>query len=258
MSKIIYLFLLSMLFAWPAQAHDFWAGVDKATLGEPAIVFLGFSDDFPIGEEITAEDYAKRYMPAKLIGDKGELGLEPGAKANVFQGVSPLENGTYFVVTESQNSFVSRTPSGPSWKSKLEEPEATACFYGAVYGKNLFVLGEAGDEDFIARPLGQKLEIVPQLDPGTLKPGDKFPVKVLLDGQPLAGANVGAFFAGFTADNEALAFSQATDQDGQVEIIPLRPGEWLAKVNHMNPYSDTKVCDRESYSASLAFTIGAE
>jgi uncharacterized GH25 family protein len=80
-------------------------------------------------------------------------------------------------------------------------------------------------------------------------------VKVLFNGEPVAGASVGAFFAGFTEDNEALAFSASTDQDGLVEIIPLRSGNWLAKVSKSDPYADEKVCDRESYSASLAFKI---
>jgi uncharacterized GH25 family protein len=40
-----------------------------------------------------------------------------------------------------------------------------------------------------------------------------------------------------------------------VSLIPLRPGQWLAKVTHSFPYPDQAICDNESYTASLAFTV---
>jgi uncharacterized GH25 family protein len=103
--------------------------------------------------------------------------------------------------------------------------------------------------------VGHKLEIVPQINPAMIKVGDKFPVKVLFDGQPLPAASLGAFFAGFSEENEALAFQAPTNKDGLVDIVPLRPGDWLAKVSKSDPYPDESVCGRETYSASLAFSI---
>jgi uncharacterized GH25 family protein len=110
-------------------------------------------------------------------------------------------------------------------------------------------------DNFVIKPMGQKLEIVPQINPQKIKVGEKLPVKVLFDGEPLVSANVGAFFAGFTEGNKALAFSEMTNEQGLVEIIPLRPGEWLAKVSKSGPYSDAKVCDRETYATSFVFTV---
>jgi uncharacterized GH25 family protein len=237
------------------MAHDFWAGLEKANPGETAAVFVGFGHHFPVPDEIKDEVFTERFDPAKLIGADGEVSLSEGANAYSFVTTDTLSAGSYFVLTSSQIGFASRTPSGFVRKSKADEPTAATCSYGGNFGKNIFTVDPAGDDSWIKNPVGQKLEIVPQINPATVKVGEKFPVIIYFDGKPLPRANVGAFFAGFTEGNEALAFSAPTDKDGQVNIIPLRAGTWIAKVSKTDTYSDPNVCDRESYSASLAFTI---
>ncbi|MDR2443759.1 MAG: DUF4198 domain-containing protein [Deltaproteobacteria bacterium] len=237
------------------MAHDFWAGAKDSAVGQPANVFLGFGHDFPEPDEIKPETYAERYDPVTLIGVSGPIALKAGDQAQNFVSEGPLSAGSYYVLVNSKVGFASRTPSGYVRKSKAEDPTATTCSYGGNFGKNLINLDPASDDSFVTKPVGHKLEIVPQVNPETVKVGEKFPVKVLLDGSPLPRATVEAFFAGFYEDNEALAFSASTDKDGLVYIIPLRPGKWLANVSHTVPYSDLKVCDREAYGASLAFTI---
>jgi uncharacterized GH25 family protein len=255
LKKCFLLLVVSMFFSFPVLAHDFWAGVEKATVGEPALVFLGYGHGFPAAEEILPDVYSERFEPVTLIGPKGEIKLNKGAKAQDFISAEPLTAGSYYLLTSSKASFFSRSPSGFVRKSKAEDTTATACSYGANYGKNLINLAPVGDDSFVTKPTGQKLEIVPQINPEKVKPGDKFPVKVFFSGKPLARASVGAFFDGFSENNQALAFSSSTNEDGLVDIIVLRPGNWLAKVSQSGPYSDLNVCDKETYSASFAFTI---
>lgn len=241
--------------SFPAMAHDFWAGLEKTDSGAKVTVFQGFGHNFPVGEDISAEVVSERFEPLKLLGANGEMKLAQGDKPHAFVSEAALSAGSYFVLAASKEGFASRTPSQFVRKSKAEEPSATSCSFGANYGKNIFTVGEAGDDAWIAKPVGQKMEIVPLVNPEKVKPGDKFPVVVYFDGQPLPRASVGAFFAGFTEGNEALAFSAFTDKDGQVDIIPLKAGVWLAKVSRTEEYSDKTVCDRETYSATLAFVI---
>lgn len=284
-------FILSFI-SCPALALDFWAGVEKAAVGEPALVFQGMGEDFPKPEEIKPQAYADRYEPVTMVGANGEVKLTKGKRGGSFVSEEPLAAGSYYVLASSVVGFASRTPSSVVRKSKAEEPTATTCSYGGNFGKTLVSLtpapeppadaagevkagqpaeapadppaGEAkadpplaavSGDGFVTKPVGQKLEIVPLVNPAKIKVGEKFPVKVLYDGKPLASATVGAFFAGFTEHNRALAFSAMTDGSGLVEIIPLRPGDWLAKVSKTGPYSDQKVCDRETYATSFAFTI---
>jgi uncharacterized GH25 family protein len=237
------------------MAIDFWAGVEKAQEGEPAMVFQGMGDTFPNAVEIKPNFFADRYEPLAMIGANGEVKLKGGAQGQSFVSEEPLASGSYFVLASSIAGFASRTPTSVVRRAKNEEPTATSCSFGANFGKTLVNVPPAGEDSFISKPLGQKLEIVPQVNPEKVKAGDKFPVKVLYGDKPLAGATVGAFFAGFTEKNRALAFSSQTDSEGLVEIVPLRPGTWLAKVSKSDPYSDPQVCDRETYSASFVFTI---
>jgi uncharacterized GH25 family protein len=253
--KIVYLSFILLCLSCPALAHDFWAGVDKAVIGQPASVFLGHSHGFPLPEEIKPDVYAERFNPLALIGAKGEIKLKQGTQAQSFVSEEPLTAGSYYVLASSKPGFSSRTPSGWTRKSKTEDPTAVSCTFGSNFGKNLINLDPAGADSFVTKPVGHKLEIVPQVNPDKIKAGDKFPVIVLFDGKPFAGASVGAFFAGFTEHNDALAFSATSKKDGLVEIIPLKSGSWLAKATYTNPYSDEKACDREVYNATLAFTI---
>ncbi|MDR2387781.1 MAG: DUF4198 domain-containing protein [Deltaproteobacteria bacterium] len=255
LKKVIFFFVVAILMASPLRAHDFWAGLEKAAVGEPALIFLGFGHHFPAADEIKAEVYAERFEPITLIGTKGPIALKAGAQGQDFVSEAPLAAGSYYVLAAGKPGFSSRSPSGYVRKSKADEPSAISCSYGASYGKNLINLDPPSPDSFVTKPVGQKLEIVPQVNPAKVKVGEKFPVKVLFDGKPLAGASLGAYFEGFSEGNEALAFSATTNKDGLVNIIPLRPGAWLAKVSKSDPYSDPKICDRESYSASLAFTI---
>jgi uncharacterized GH25 family protein len=253
--KTFGLSLLLLCFSVGAMAHDFWAGLEKADPGQPAVVFLGYGHAFPAPDAITPEVYAERFDPIKLKGSSGDIKLTQGANVYTFATANPLSKGAYYVVADSKAGFSGRTPTGYVRKSKAEDPEVQSCTYGASFGKNLLVVDKGGSDRFITKALGQKLEIVPQANPDNLKVGEKFPVKVLFDKKPLAGANVGAFFAGFSDHNIALAFSAPTNKDGLVDIIPLSSGQWLAKVTSSNPYSDPAVCDKENYTATLAFKI---
>ena len=79
--------------------------------------------------------------------------------------------------------------------------------------------------------------MVPQVNPATVKPGERFPVQVLLDGKPAKTAEVKAVYAGFagmTKDgdpaNEYKSFWGRTNLNGIIEIIPAKAGYWNAFV----------------------------
>jgi uncharacterized GH25 family protein len=156
-NKTIFLCLIVLGLSCPALAHDFWAGVEKATAGEPAVVFQGFGHHFPAPDEIKADVYAERFEPVTLIGVSGPIALKAGEQAWSFSTEGPISAGSYYVLASSKIGFASRTTSGYVRKSKTDEPTAVSCSYGANYGKNLINLDPAGDEAFVTKPIGQKL-----------------------------------------------------------------------------------------------------
>ena len=247
-----------LILAWSsaASAHDFWAGVDGPAADGKLTVFIGFGHNFPAGEAIEAEAVAERYLTPTLTGPQGSVALGQGAEPRAFATGEALGSGTYLAGVQTKVSFSGPTPSGYVRKSKLEEPSMTRCSYGASFGKAVVNAGGAADNDAAQKPLRHKLEIVPKANPASVKQGQALPVTVLFDGAPLPRATVEAYFAGFTEDNSAFAFSAPTNKDGEVSIIVLRPGAWLAKVAKRDPYSNLEECDVESYTATLTFEIG--
>jgi len=254
--SILSTILLLTLAASPALAHDFWAGVEKAEAGQPLVAKIGFGHNFPEGEKIKAENMA-RFLPLELRGSKGPITLSPGAEPRLAVSASPVPAGTYLVLANGVERFSTRGPDGYMGKPKNEVPGATSCNFGTSHGKAVVNLGGAAETGLISKPVGQTLEIVPLANPAKIKPGQRFPVKVLLRGKPLPGATLTAYFAGFADedDDEYAAFSGNADKEGLVNIIPLKGGSWLAKATFEKPYADPAVCDQERYNASLTFTI---
>ncbi|MDR2443851.1 MAG: DUF4198 domain-containing protein, partial [Deltaproteobacteria bacterium] len=235
--KIFTLALFILALAAPVMAHDFWAGSQPPAADGKVTVFVGYGHAFPATEEIGPQD-ADRFGLPTMQGVGGPVALVAGTSPFSLVTDKAPAKGTYLVTVETKAGFSGPTPNGWVRKSKKEEPSMTRCSYGNNFGKAIINIGGAQDKDLIAKPVGQKIEIVPQVNPATVKVGQPFPVVVYYDGKPLPRAQVGAFFAGFTKDNSAYAFQASTNREGEVNIIPLVAGEWLAKVNYTNAYSD--------------------
>jgi ABC-type Co2+ transport system, periplasmic component len=246
--------LLAIFASSPALAHDFWAGAQTLTEGQPLTAVLGFGHNFPEGEAIVADQIGVRYNPLKVLGPDGELSLKKGSETKLYVSEQPLAKGTYLVLSTTIPMFRSNTPEGWISKPKNEALAATTCRFASSFGKAVVNTGGAKDTALASKPVGHDLEIVPQINPAQIKAGQKFPVKVLFKGRPMPGASVEAFFAGFS-DDGSYAFAGQTNQEGLINIIPLKGGEWLAKVSESRPYSDQAKCDTENYNASLTFTI---
>ena len=100
-------------------------------------------------------------------------------------------------------------------------------------------------------------------NPANVHVGERFKVRVLFNGEPLPNATVTATFDGFdtsdrskTHKTEAQAFSDTTDDKGEVSIIPLRQGFWKASVEHKADFPDQSVCQKQANYTTLTFQIG--
>lgn len=98
-------------------------------------------------------------------------------------------------------------------------PEAAVVTNNLKFAKALVLDGQ--DEGSFRRTLGHLLEIVPQKNPATLRPGEPLPLLVLLGGRPLAGAGV-EVGNGEDAIAEEKIVRHTTDAAG-VTQVPLLP-----------------------------------
>ncbi len=119
--------------------------------------------------------------------------------------------------------------------------------------KSLVRAGPADDEGRPAdRALGFALELIAERQPALLRDGQSLPVRLLVEGQPLAGALVVALLRADPQTRIALR----SDADGRV-LLPLsRAGQWLVKAVHMRPAPAGSGADWESLWASLSFSSG--
>ena len=103
------------------------------------------------------------------------------------------------------------------------------------------------------RAVGLTLELVAEKNPYTLAANDELPVRLLLDGKPLAGALVHALLHG----DPSVKVAARTDRQGRARLRLARPGFWLVKAVDMSPAPKGVDADWQSLWASLTFENSA-
>lgn len=116
-----------------------------------------------------------------------------------------------------------------------------------------FLAGKDEDDEIFRRVVNHKLEIVLERDP-TIGSDRQLPVRVLFDGQPMAGVRVSS--GGERVGNDGYAEYQRTDQDGRATLSITAPGRWYIRTHHIRLHPDERVADWESFWSSLTFQVG--
>ena len=114
------------------------------------------------------------------------------------------------------------------------------------------LLNPAQDPDFVRRPVGDALEIVPVDDLANAAVGDMVSVQVLHDGKPVPGA-LQATWSGFTDVPGSYAWATESE-DGTYRIKLTAPGLWLARAQLDAPVNDGDV-DKHVMRAILQFAV---
>lgn len=108
----------------------------------------------------------------------------------------------------------------------------------------------AATQAFAAQPFGFTLELLPQVDPGSCRPGDRFRVLALRRGQPMQGL---ALFLADAAGSPAVL--QHTDATGCASWTLSSPGQHLVKGTHIRPPDSEGVW--HSDFSTLSFEVRA-
>lgn len=248
--------ILMMFICSTASAHDMWSTAEKPEVGKPLTAVIGYGHNFPEWEAIPADEIGL-FKPVRVIGPKGEMVMKPAADNYKAVSQENLVAGTYLVIVDVQPVFWTKTPTGWSQKPKSEEPQAQSCGLYVENAKGIVNVGGAKETGVIGKPVGLPVEIVPLANPATVKPSQRLQLKVLFEGKPLPGAKVEGRFTGFAkeASPNAQAFSDTTGQDGLVNFVPLKSGEWIVTVRNVRPFPDKAKCDTEDFGTSLFFII---
>jgi uncharacterized GH25 family protein len=115
--------------------------------------------------------------------------------------------------------------------------------------KALVAVGDGTGGGF-DRVFAQRLELVAEKNPYTLRGGGALPVRLTYEGKPLAGVLVMGLQRG-----RPDKVTARTDSKGRVTLKLDRPGFWLIKAVHMIPAPADAGADWESFWASLTFAL---
>lgn len=132
------------------------------------------------------------------------------------------------------------TPDGEEHLPRTEAPDAVKSWASRQYAK--WVDARAPEA---AAPVGDELELVPATALGRLKVGDKFAVRVLLGGKPVAGAVV-------EAGHRTLG---ETDREGILRVRVRAPGLQVVSASVKRPLG-TPAAETLVLEASLTFEVG--
>lgn len=245
--------LAGLFAAAEAQAHFNWINLASYSLktGQAAAVNVASGHAYPLGgflkhedlENISLTDQAGqkiKLIPENVIELKSEEVLN-----------SP---GTYLVAAKRKAGFYTRTAEGGKRQSKEGLSNVILCSESNTGMKSLLTVGGEPGVEALKAEFGHPLEIIPLANPGSLKAGDYFPVKALLNGKPYKG-RIFATYMGFSTEDDVYAYAVSTNDEGEGKIRILQPGIWLVKAEHKEPYPDQNICDVKSYTATLTMEI---
>ncbi len=251
-AAILCLAAMCLANALPAQAHELWV-VAQQPEGDVFKADIGYGHSFPKLEPIAA-DRIHIFDPLVLATPDGKVTLDQVGENYAYQKKIDLKKGSYLVLGYYKPTFWSNGPEGWAQSDRIQRPDAAYVEEAIMLGKTIANVKGATDDDFISKPVGQQLEIVPLVNPAKVKVGDKMPLLVLLDGKPVKAAAVNATFGGFS-DKGCQAFAGKTDGQGRIDFIPLKEGYWVVRVSNKADHPDPKKADDLIINSSLTFSI---
>jgi uncharacterized GH25 family protein len=250
-----FLILLGVLAA-PAAAHDFWIEPSsfRPAPGERVAVRLR------VGEGLRGDPVPRdpgRIERFAAIGPAGETEVAGVAGVDPAGWAVPAGPGLQWIVFDSNHASLEQA--GPKFDRylgeeglerirELQKGDGPVREIYSRCAKSLLRVGE-GSSGF-DRVLGLELELVPEKDPYSLKPGETLPVRLLYHGKPLDGALV----IGMASAETKVS---ARTSGGRVSLVLDRPGLWLVKAVHMVPAPEGSGAEWESLWASLTFELPA-
>lgn len=238
------------------RAHDIWTLADPMVPkpGEKVSLKMVLGHNFPAGSYLPKSDHLK----VTLISPQGKTRVLPTTASGIYQQASfvPETAGAY-VITADYTSYLTSTQQGPIYKPKNEVKEPFE-YSNYVSQCSKIIVGAGGEAGL--KPTGLNIEIVPQVDPATVKPGQVLPVQVLWKGKPLASGRdeeveVKAVYAGFQVDEDTFAFAGHTDAQGICRIKITQMGTWMVLVEKKQPAADPAKAEKEIYIGTLVFRV---
>ncbi|HXG88355.1 MAG TPA: DUF4198 domain-containing protein [Vicinamibacterales bacterium] len=259
---VIALAASSLLVTCPLLAHDFWLEPSAFRLEPGAAVELRLR----VGEHFVGDALPRHpAMLAQFIAaGPGGMRPVPGQDGKDPAGVFKVEQpGLVVVGYRSRHSFVEQKPDKfdaylveegldriAAVRATQKQPTGLVRELFSRCAKALLVAGPGAGSGH-DRILGFTLELVPEKNPYMMRAGSALPVRLLYEGQPLAGTLIVAM----NRADPSIKVRARSGVDGRVSLGLSRDGTWLIKAVHMIPAASGSGAHWESLWASLTFEL---
>jgi len=238
-----------IFFSAPVYAHYPWINLSDYTpeTGSALKMTIGWGHKYPLAgflKKSSLESLEIRGPEKTELGFVSDLEIESQASIS--------KPGAYIVSAVRKPGFYTKTAQGGKRASKENLKNVIKCFFSHMCMKAIVNSGDGKGR--VDKVIGHPMEIVPLKNPVDLHAGDYMPVQVLCNGKPFNGY-VFATYAGFSTQKETFAYATKTDKKGKGKIRILKSGVWMIKAGYEQHYPDEKVCDVESFVATLTFEV---
>jgi len=250
----------------PGFAHDLWILPGKYRLRSDEVtrVFVNNGDVFPESLTLLGEHRLSEVLSMSSAGELpvSEFRVDGKSLTFDFQSAAPgshvialgtrprtvrMKGGDFehFLAEEGLTAIA-------AIRKELGQTSEPAVERYAKWAKAIIDVGdEPGSDRVWGEPAGQRMEFVPLDHPNRVRPGESWRLRVLFDGEPLAGVSV----TGARASGTAKEISTTTDERGEAAVTVTAPGRWYVRAIHMVRLEGDPEVSWESYWATLSFEV---
>jgi uncharacterized GH25 family protein len=262
---LIFAFLIIAIAAI-ATAHDLWLLPQKFMIqpGETITIYANTGMYFPGSTSAVTPDRVTQFFMSGNSKKVDLQQLEIRDKSLTTQ-CSFEKPGTYVVACALKPREIRLT--GKEFNEYLEHDgissilelrkkegilDKDAVEFYSKYPKAIIQAGDTLD-DTPTKPVGLTIEIVPKVNPYTLKKGDNLNVTVLFRGHPLPGADLAWSHPGLGGK---VAGWTKTDAKGDAVIPLVKRGPYMIRMTHME-WVKKETHEWESFWTALTFEVKA-
>ncbi len=265
MDKSVRILALTLTALANASAHDLYIMPEHFVLAGPGplTVALHNGDAFPESE---AGAPLARLRDGILRSAQGTIPIDTWTAdgKRTIAKVAVTHSGNLLIGVHTVPNFIEMKSGAAAsylreeglnnaleWRDKHGETTKPSREQYTKYSKALLLSG--APNEIYKQPLGYLIEIVPEKNPYTLKPGDNLPVQVLYRGKPAPDLQLEAAWAG--ASGKTVQPVGRTDANGRISVPLKAAGKYRLHTIKMERCRNPQIADWESFWASLTFEL---
>ncbi len=252
------------------SAHDLWLVPARFVVapGAKVAVAMNTGDTFPASESAVKPERIERAAVITADGSTSLTTFRGAGKSTLADVTAPQSAGGAIVEVVLEPIATKQPRASFDEFVRHEGLDAVAAQLArtsqrraeehrtyAKYAKTLLRVGDgAGAASLYSRPLGHRLEVVPEVDPYALASGEPLPVRLLFDGEPLANARIVVGSVDARTATQSNLPGVRTDAQGRARLQPGRAGGvHYVHALHMTPAVGRTDVEWESFWATLTF-----